>query len=64
MAGEPKKTIIPIPVPAPAYVKLKVTDEIRIGNAFYAKDDVIEVFHYEAVKLVNEYGDHFEVITS
>lgn len=62
--NKPVKQLIPVPVPKPAYVKLTVLKDIQDGSAFYRKGDEIEVFHHEAVKLVQKFEDGFEVVVS
>jgi len=64
MATDPKKVIIPIPMPAPSYVKLVVIKDLRIDNVFYTAGHEVEVFHHEAVKLMQAYAEHFEVVQS
>lgn len=63
MSDNPKKKVIPIPPPAPVYIKLKVLADLQSGNAFYKQGDTIEVFHHEAVKLLQEYSSYFDVLT-
>lgn len=61
MADQPKKKLMPLPPPAPVYIKLLVTKDLQVGNVFYRIDDEIEVFHHEAVALLDKYADCFEV---
>jgi hypothetical protein len=59
---DPKKVIIPIPAPQPVYVKLLVIKNLQLGNVFYSEGHEIEVFHHEAVALMRDYLEHFEVV--
>jgi hypothetical protein len=56
---------IPLPVPAPAVqlIKLKVKQDLRLGNAVYTAGHEIEVFYHEAVKLLTDYPACFEVLS-
>lgn len=55
---------IPIPIPQPVIptIKLRVLKNLRIGDVIYTEGHEIEVFHAEAVQLLNGYPDYFEVI--
>lgn len=57
-------TKVPLPVPQPtvSYVKLLVVKELRLENAFYTAGHEIEVFHHEAIALLRDYPDSFEVV--
>ena len=55
---------IPLPVPQPtvSFVKLLVVKGLRIGEAIYTAGHEIEVFHHEAIALLRDYPDSFEVV--
>lgn len=63
MADNLKKVLIPVPPPKPSFVKLKVLKDLRAGNVFYTAKHEVEVFHHEAVALLDKFPEYFEVIT-
>lgn len=55
---------VPLPVPQPAvnFVKLLVVKDLRVGEVIYTARHEIEVFHHEAIALLRDYPDCFEVV--
>lgn len=58
------KVVIEVPHPVLPTIKLEVVKDLQIGDVFYTAGHIIEVFHPEAVALMRDYGDYFEVLTS